>query len=189
MDRAPTSETEAALRRLGAEPLGPHGGGALKVKVPLRRQSLEAVSRLPGARALAYATAEQKVAPDLSGAFARLGAEVSRFPLIVNLFEDDRGGAFADRIRATGAEVGRYDPGLRSYEVLASAEQARAVAGLDFVLFIEAVRRSGPDTTRACRPTAWTTSAPPASSVRAPCSASWTRASWSAARRPPCTTT
>ena len=143
MDRAPTGETESALRRLGAEPLGPHGAGALKVKVPLRRQTLEAVSRLPGARALAYATTEQKVAPDLGGAFARLGAEVSRFPIIVNLFDDDRGGAFAARIRSTGAEVGRYDAGLRAYEVLASVEQARAVAGLDFVLFVEAERRGG----------------------------------------------
>jgi hypothetical protein len=142
MDQAPTAETERALRGLGAEPLGLHGS-ALKVRVPLRRSALEAVARLPGARSLSYATVEQRVAPDLSGAIARLGAEVSRFPVIVNLFEDDRGGAFAGRIRATGAEVGRYDPGLRAYEALASAEQVRALAGLDFVLFLEAERRGG----------------------------------------------
>ena len=142
MDRVPTGESERALRALGAEPLGLHGG-ALKLRLPLDPRVLERLAALPGFRALAYAAPEQKLAPALKGVIARFGGEVNRFAVIVSLFEADARGAFAERIRATGAEVGRYDPDLQSYEVLASAEQARALAQLDFVLFVEPEKRGG----------------------------------------------
>jgi hypothetical protein len=42
----------------------------------------------------------------------RLGTEVARFPIIVSLFEADFNGSLAERLRATGTEVGRYDLGV-----------------------------------------------------------------------------
>jgi hypothetical protein len=143
METPPDASTEGTLMsELGVAPLGLHGP-ALKVRVPLQAQILDGIARLPGFRSLAYPEPEQKLAPELKLAMERLGAEVARFPIIVNLFEADFNGSFAERLRATGTEVGRYDPVLRSYEALATPEQVRNLSGLDFVLFLEIERRSG----------------------------------------------
>lgn len=138
----PDASTERALSQIGVASLGLHGA-ALKVRVPLQPKTLDEIAKLPGFRSLAYAAPGQKVAPELKGVTERLSAEVARFPVIISLFEADPKGAFAERLRATGVEVGRYDPGLRSYEALATPEQVRTLSGLDFVLFLEIERRGG----------------------------------------------
>jgi hypothetical protein len=141
MNEMPGEETERALRQLGVTPLGLHGS-ALKVRVPLRAKVLDGIAALPGLHSLAYALPDQKISPDLKGAVARFSADVAQFPVIVNLFEADAKGAFAERLRATKAELGRYDDGLHAYEMLATPEQIKALSNLDFVLFIEIERRS-----------------------------------------------
>jgi hypothetical protein len=75
-------------------------------------QTLDGIARLPGFRSLAYPEPEQKLAPELKLAMERLGTEVARFPIIVSLFEADFNGSLAERLRATGTEVGRYDLGV-----------------------------------------------------------------------------
>jgi subtilisin family serine protease len=143
MESLPDATAERALMsELGVASLGLHGT-ALKVRVPLKAQTLEGIAGLPGFRSLAYPSPDQKLAPELRSAIERLGGEVARFPIIVSLFENDFNGSFADRLRATGTEIGRYDPVLRSYEALATTEQIRSLSTLDFVLFIEVERRSG----------------------------------------------
>jgi len=143
METLPDASTERTLMsELGVASLGRHGS-ALKVRVPLQAQTLDGIARLPGFRSLAYPEPGQKLAPELKLAMERLGTEVARFPIIVSLFEADFNGSFAERLRATGTEVGRYDPVLRSYEALATPEQVRNLSGLDFVLFLEIERRSG----------------------------------------------
>ena len=137
METLPDATTERTLMsELGVASLGLHGS-ALKVRVPLQAQTLDGIARLPGFRSLAYPEPEQKLAPELKLAMERLGTEVARFPIIVSLFEADFNGSFEERLRATGIEVGRYDPVLRSYEALASLDEIRNLADLDFVLFIE----------------------------------------------------
>jgi subtilase family protein len=143
METLPDATTERTLMsELGVAALGLHGS-ALKVRVPLQAQILDGIARLPGFRSLAYPEPEQKLAPELKLAMERLGTEVARFPIIVSLFEADFNGSFAERIRATGTQVGRYDPVLRSYEALATIEEVRNLSGLDFVLFLEIERRGG----------------------------------------------
>jgi hypothetical protein len=141
MKEMPGDETERALRQLGVTPLGLHGS-ALKVRVPLQAKVLDGIAVLPDLQALAYPLPEQKISPDLKAAAARFSQDVAKFPVIVNLFEADAKGAFAERLRATKAELGRYDGSLHSYEMLASPEQIEALSNLDFVLFIEIERRS-----------------------------------------------
>jgi hypothetical protein len=141
MTAMPGDETERALRQLGVTPLGLHGS-ALKVRVPLQAKVLDGIAVLPGLQSLAYPQPEQKISPDLKAAAARFGRDVAQFPVIVNLFEADAAGAMAERLRATKAELGRYDGSLHSYEMLASPEQIKALSNLDFVLFIEIERRS-----------------------------------------------
>lgn len=141
MKDMPGDETEKALRQLGVTPLGLHGN-ALKVRVPPQAKVLDAIAALPGMQALAYAQAEQKIDPELQTAVTRFNTEVARFPVIVNLFEAGEQDHFQQRLRATGAQLGRYDAVLRAYEMLASPEQLQALAKLDFVLFIELERRA-----------------------------------------------
>lgn len=143
MESLPDATAERALMsELGVASLGLHGT-ALKVRVPLSAQTLEAIAGLPGFRALTYPSPDQKLAPELKSAIERHGAEVARFPIIISLFETDFNGTFAERLRAVGTEIGRYDPVLRSYEALATPEQIRSLSSLDLVLFIELERRSG----------------------------------------------
>jgi hypothetical protein len=143
LETLPDTSTERALMsEIGVASLGLHGA-ALKVRVPMQAKTLEEITKLPGFRSLAYPEPEQKVAPELKLALERRSADVARFPIIISLFEADFNGSFADRLRATGTEVGRYDPGLRSYEALATPEQVRTLSGLDFVLFLEIERRGG----------------------------------------------
>jgi hypothetical protein len=51
-----------------------------------------------------------------------LGAEIERFPVIVTVFEPDRDGEFAARMKELGVNVGPYDASLNAYSVLASVE-------------------------------------------------------------------
>lgn len=141
MKQMPDAGAEAALRRLGVTPLGLHGS-ALKVRVPLQPGVLEGIAALSGMQALAYPLPEQKIAPDLKAALGRHSRDVAQFPVIVNLFEADARGEAAERLRATRAELGRYDKSLRAYEMLATPEQVRALSNLDVVLFIEPERRT-----------------------------------------------
>ncbi|WP_342739739.1 S8 family serine peptidase [Bradyrhizobium sp. B117] len=130
------------MSELGVASLGLHGT-ALKVRLLLSAQTLEGIAGLPGFKSLTYPSPDQKLAPELKSAIERLGAAVARFPIIISLFETDFNGGFAERLRAAGAEIGRYDPRLRSYEALATPDQIRSLSGLDFVLFIEVERRGG----------------------------------------------
>ena len=129
-----------ALEQLGITILGPHGD-ALKVRVPA--SALASLARLPAMRSLAYALPDQKLAPQLRTAMARYSRAVPQLPVVVNLFEADEQGSLAERLRATGAQLGRYDAALAAYEMLATPDQIHQLAGLDFVLYIEVEQRSG----------------------------------------------
>ncbi len=141
LNEALTPEIEGELQALGVTLLGPHDD-AFKVRVPLRRNALEAIAARPYVYGLTYSLPEQKFAADLDTTVAAFASEISQFPIIVNLFDDDPNGAFAGRMSELGVEVGAYDRGLKAYSALASAEQIRELADLDFVLFIEIERRS-----------------------------------------------
>jgi hypothetical protein len=137
----PTAEMERELQSLGVILLGPHDS-ALKVRVPLRRETFETILALPYVDWLGYSLPEQKIAVELERSLARSGTKVAQFPIIINLFEADSGGEFADRIRAIGVDVVQYDADLHAYTALASSEEIRALTGFDFVLFIEIERPS-----------------------------------------------
>ena len=136
-----TPEIERDLEFTGVTILGPHDN-ALKVRVPLSRDALEAVVGKPYVHSLSYSQPGQKLSTDLDRSVATFAGEVNLFPVIINLFEDDPHGAFMDRITGLGVQVGQYDPVLKAYTALASAESLRALADLDFVLFIELERPS-----------------------------------------------
>jgi subtilisin family serine protease len=138
-----TPEIERDLEIAGVTILGPHDN-ALKVRVPLSQDALEAVAGRSYVHSLSYSQPEQKLSAELDQSVANFAGEVNLFPVIINLFEDDPHGTFMDRIMGLGVQVSQYDPVLKAYTALTSAENLRALADLDFVLFIELERTSRP---------------------------------------------
>ncbi len=136
MEADPDEAMQQELQKLGVELLGRHDD-ALKVRLPLDREVLDRVLRLPGVHSIGYAHPEQKVEPDLQRALSAFGNDAERFPVIVNLFAGDSANAFARRMEELGVEIVSYDADLSAYSALASLDEIRALAEQDFVLFIE----------------------------------------------------
>ena len=136
MKADPDERVQQELQKLGVEILGRHDH-ALKIKLPLNRDVLDAVLKVPGVYSIGYAYPEQKIAPDLKRALSDFGNDAERFPVIVNLFAEDREKGFAKRIQAMGVEIVSYDSDLQAYTALASIEEIHKLAEQDFVLFIE----------------------------------------------------
>ena len=143
LNEALSPEIERELQSLGVTILGRHDD-AYKVRTPVARDMLASIAAKPYVHSLSQPLPEQKFAPDLDHSIRAFGPEISQFPVIISLFEADPQGAFAERLRTLGVELGTYDDGLKAYTGLASAEEIRALTDLDFVLFVEVERRSQP---------------------------------------------
>ena len=139
----PSPEMVDEFAALDVEILGPHDD-AVKVRLPLDRQVVQQLIQLPYVEWIGYSRPEQKIDRTLGGAMTSFAGEVEEFPLIVSLFEDDFDGRFAARMREIGVVVGRYDADLQAYRVVASQAEIDALTALDFVLFIEVERPTGP---------------------------------------------
>jgi subtilisin family serine protease len=142
MDEPLTPDIERELESRGVTLLGRHDD-ALKVRLPLERSELQALSEMPFFHSLNYPLPEQKLAPELDAALAAFAGEIDRFPVIISLF-DAEAARRAPRLEELGAELGEFDRTLNAYPALASAETIRAIAEQDFVLFIEVERLTGP---------------------------------------------
>jgi hypothetical protein len=140
MDEHLSPETRSELADLGIEVLGAHGS-SYKVRLPLDEDIADAVAALPYVEWLGGVPAELKLDPDLDA--QRSAAEIE-LPVVVNLFDDDPDGAFADALEAHGLTLGAHDAGLRSYRAVAPSEALDAIAALDFVLFVEPLREASP---------------------------------------------
>jgi hypothetical protein len=141
MESDPDEAAQQKLQELGVEVLGRHDD-ALKIRIPLNREVIDAVLRLPGVHFIGYARPEQKIAPDLERSLSTFSNDAARFPVIVNLFVDDKNGVFAKQIQDMGVEIVSYDSDLNAYTALASLEEIRKLAEQDFVLFIEVEKPS-----------------------------------------------
>ena len=141
MESDPDEAAQQKLQELGVEVLGRHDD-ALKIRLPLNREVIDAVLKLPGVHFIGYARPEQKIAPDLERSLSTFSNDAARFPVIVNLFVDDKNGVFAKQIQDMGVEIVSYDSDLNAYTALASLEEIRKLAEQDFVLFIEVEKPS-----------------------------------------------
>ena len=137
-----SEETEEELKSLGVQILGPHDT-ALKVKLPLERNTLEAVADLPYVEWLGYSLPEQKLSQELQDAVTKFGDEVNQFPILINLFEGDHEGLLAERLKKVGVSLGQFDSDLQAYTAVATKEAIKALSDLDFVLFVELDQPTG----------------------------------------------
>ena len=98
MESDPDEAAQQKLQELGIEVLGRHDD-ALKIRFPLNREVIDAVLKLPGVHFIGYARPEQKIAPDLERSLSTFSNDAARFPVIVNLFVDDKNGVLPNRFR------------------------------------------------------------------------------------------
>jgi hypothetical protein len=132
---------EEALQGLGVRLLGAHGD-SYKVAIPL--DAIEAMAALPFTGWIGFSGPDLKLSRELQAllreaASTDSGGIPEQMPLIINLFDQDRQGHFARALRAHGVTTGMFDADLTAYRAAAPWQTIRAIAALDFVLFIEPI--------------------------------------------------
>ena len=105
---------------------------------------IEQVARLPYVEWVGYGAPDQKLDGDLKQMITarRSPAEEDRQSIVINLFENDVDGEFKRQLETTGASLRSYDPELRAYYAVASRAAIEEIIRLDFVLFVEPVRKA-----------------------------------------------
>ncbi len=143
MDEYLSDETEKELNRMGVKILGPHSE-VYKARFPADTGVLEKVVGLSYIEWVGYSEPRQKLCIDLQKIMSGEGGleQLEGIPIVINLFDDDWDGGFKQGLEAAGAIVGEYDSELRSYRAVASRAAINRMILLDFVLFIEPVRRT-----------------------------------------------
>jgi hypothetical protein len=142
----PDEALDRALADLGAALLGPHDD-AYKARMPVA--SLAAIAALPEVAWVGVSPPDLKLSRELTavrgpeGQAAGIGP-ATPLPIIISLFEGDKGGSFRVELEAAGATLGAYDPELQSYRAVASGPDLDRIAALDFVLFVELIEVASP---------------------------------------------
>lgn len=139
MDEYLSQQTGQELENLGITILGPHSD-AYKVKLPADLAKLKAIVALPYVEWIGYAQPDQKLDPDLQQQSS--ANPDGTLNMIVNLFDNETPDqTFKHQLEAAGAKIGTYDSDLRSYQAEASQDVVDKLIKLNFVLFIEPMRK------------------------------------------------
>jgi subtilisin family serine protease len=138
MNELITSETRAELDDLGATILGSHSG-ALKVKLPRGEAQLRAIADLPYVEWVALSQPEQKMSIPLQQALTELASPDDRYPIVVNLFDQDPDQNFRRNLESAGVAVMDWHPDLLAYTAVASRFAIESIVARDFVLFVELI--------------------------------------------------
>jgi subtilase family serine protease len=143
--RVPLDESlERTLAGLGVQLLGPHDDHH-KARMPVAL--LETIAALPEVEWVGVSSRQQKQSRQLAELRAP-AAGVARIdgatpvPIVINLFEADRDGAFRRELEDAGVSIGQYDAHPASYGGVATGPTIDRIAALDFVLFVEMVQRT-----------------------------------------------
>ena len=142
-DEDPGVLTLRELQSRGVTVLGPHDD-LLKVKLPADLVALDGISRLPHVEWVGNGAPWQKLSPELSATLRSAASSSGELPIIINLLDDDRDGAFRRRLEQEGAVLARYDSDLQGYSAVASPAVIEEIARLDFVLFVELILPAAP---------------------------------------------
>ena len=127
------------LKVLGAQVVG-NSGNLLRVRLPRDAARLVRIARLPGVAGVAPTPAAMKMPPPLAEEAAS-GAARQRVPVLVTLMDDDPRGDWRLALENLGGVVGAFDATVRVYPAVFDYAQLHEVAGADFVLAVEPVRR------------------------------------------------
>lgn len=126
-------ESLAAQR---AELLG-HAGDLARVRLPADADRLRAIAAADAVAGIGAVPADRKITDTLVE-LAQANIE-ERVPVWITLMDDDRDGRWRYALKNLGAEVGRFDPAIRTYAANIPLHALRPLAEADFVLAIESI--------------------------------------------------
>ena len=138
---AADAEVDALRRTLaaeGGEVLG-HSGDLVRVRLPADEARLRAIAAADAVAGLGAVPPGRKITDAL---VERANANISqRVPVWITLMADDRDGRWRDALKAMGAEVGRFDPAIRTYAATIPLTALEPLAQADFVVAVESIGR------------------------------------------------
>ena len=131
----------ALLATHGGEALG-QAGDLVRARLPGNPSSLQAISGAQSVAGLGAVPAEGKVTDTLAERAATTGDE--EVPVWITLMSDDPDGQWRRALKQLGAEVGRFDPAIRSYAATIPMTALGPISQADFVLAVESIGRVVP---------------------------------------------
>ena len=126
----------------GGEVLG-RAGDLVRTRLPGDPASLGAIAGDGSVVAgLGAVPAEQKITKTLAERAA--ANALDEVPVWITLMADDADGRWRRALKSLGAEVGRFDPALRTYAATIPLNALTSIAEADFVLAVESIGRIQP---------------------------------------------
>ena len=131
----------AALAAHGGEALG-QAGDLVRVRLPADPARLRTIVALDAVARMGAVPAEHKITDTLAErALSNIDDSV---PVWITLMSDDRDGRWRNALKDLGAEVGRFDPAIRTYAATIPLGALRRISQADFVLAVESIGRVEP---------------------------------------------
>ena len=132
---------EALLAAHGGETLG-RAGDLVRARLPGDATALQAIAAAQSVAGLGAVPADRKVTDTLhERAATNIHEEV---PVWITLMSDDPDGQWRQALKQLGADVGRFDPSIRTYAATISLADLGPISHADFVLAVESIGRVVP---------------------------------------------
>ena len=132
---------DALLAAHGGEVLG-RAGDLVRARLPGDGSSLQTIAAAQSVAGLGAVPAQRKVTDTLNErAAANIHEEV---PVWITLMSDDPDGQWRLALKELGAEVGRFDPSIRTYAATIPLAALGPISQADFVLAVESIGRVVP---------------------------------------------
>ena len=137
----------ALLATHGGEFLG-HAGDLVRARLPGDATGLQAIANSESVAGMGGLPAARKITDTLAAA-RELAGSSERVPVWITLMDDDPDGRWRRALKALGAEVGHFDPTIRTYAATVSLDALEPLAASDYVLAVETIGRVEPTLERA----------------------------------------
>ena len=129
---------EALLAAHGGETLG-RSGDLLRARLPGDPQSLRAIAAAHPVAGLGAVPPRRKITDTLA---ERAATDINQeVPVWITLMSDDPAGRWREALKGLGAEVGRFDPAIRTYPATIPLTALGPIAEADYVLAVESIGR------------------------------------------------
>ena len=128
----------ALLEAHGGEVLG-RAGDLVRARLPGDPSGLQAIATAGSVSGLGALPAERKITDTLA---ERAATDINReVPVWITLMSDDPEGRWRQALKALGAQVGRFDPSIRTYPATIPLTALGPIAEADYVLAVESIGR------------------------------------------------
>ena len=132
---------DAMLAAHGGEVLG-RAGDLVRARLPGDAVSLQAIAAAQSVVGVGAVPPDRKVTETLrERAATNIHEEV---PVWITLMADDPDGQWRQALKQLGAEVGKFDPAIRTYPATIPLAALGAISAADFVLAVESIGRVVP---------------------------------------------